>query len=444
MTTNQVVRRGSVLLPLAIALLAGCEFAKSADPLNANVAGPMSGVSVQPPMPLSPSNGSVYYDKDQPLTMTMNNPESNSPRPVTVRLQIATDPGFGNPAVSIDGLTPGANGKISYRLNDRLPFGRTYYWRTSADDGANISPWSTPARFDVMQTIVIGQPSPKSPTASARINGLFADLIVTNGTSSGPFGGVDYQFQVSDTSTFANLLTDGVTGQGASGETKYGASGVPDYDHIYYWRARAYDRSNVNNISDWTRIETFMSASAPPPPPPPGSPGTPVPIGNGDWQSCGKQDHGNKLAIVTCVHDAIAPIVGADGAFEVTKRVAWILRNDNPAGGLMIKNGGENITFWRGYSFSSGRMMFSDFNYVKILSDVGGANGASWQEAGPGDPSQYVPAMDPSLPEPIALSFTSTLQNVLANLGLTPPSRTVMTGRALRPASRAIVGLKQN
>ena len=71
--------------------------------------------------------------------MIMNNPDSNSPRPVTVRLQIATDPSFSNPAVSIDGLTPGPNGKINYRLNDRLPFGRTYYWRTSADDGANIS-----------------------------------------------------------------------------------------------------------------------------------------------------------------------------------------------------------------------------------------------------------------------------------------------------------------
>ena len=435
MTINEVVRRGSVLLPLAVALVAGCEFAKSSDPLNQNVAGPMSGVTVQPPMPLSPSNGSVYYDKDQPLTMTMNNPESNSPRPVTVRLQIATDPGFSTPAVSIDGLTPGANGKISYRLNDRLPFGRTYYWRTSADDGANISNWSSPARFDVLQTIIIGAPTPKSPTANARISGLFADLTVTNGTSSGPFGGIDYQFQVSDTSTFANLLTDGVTQQNNSGETKYGASGVPDYDKIYYWRARAYDRTNVNNISEWTRVETFQSALAPPPPPAPGTPGTPVPIGNGDWASCGKLDHGNKLALVTCVHDAIAPVIGADGAFEVTKRVAWILRNDNPKGGLMIKNGGDNVTCWRGYCFSSGRMMFSDFNYVKILSDVGGANGPSWQEAGPGDPSQYVPAMDPSLPEPVALSFTASLQNVLANLGLTPPSRW---------ARRTIVGLKLN
>jgi hypothetical protein len=83
-------------------------------------------------------------------------------------------------------------------------------------------------------------------------------------------------------------------------------------------------------------------------------------------------------------------------------------------------------------------MMFSDFNYVKILSDVGGANGPSWQEAGEGDHSQYVPAMDPSLPEPIALSFTTRLENVLANFGLMPPSRSA------RPTSRAIVGLKQN
>jgi hypothetical protein len=43
-------------------------------------------------------------------------------------------------------------------------------------------------------------------------------------------------------------------------------------------------------------------------------------------------------------------------------------------------------------------MMFSDFHYVKILTDVGGTNGPSWQDEGPGDPSQYVPAIDPHLP----------------------------------------------
>src|SRR5438132_8185012 len=101
----------------------------------------MAGVSVGYPLPLMPSNGMVLYDKDQPLTLVMNNPESNSPRPLTVKLQISTDSGFSTPLVNIDGLTPGGDGKIRYRMNDRLPFGRTYYWRTQADDGANSSDW---------------------------------------------------------------------------------------------------------------------------------------------------------------------------------------------------------------------------------------------------------------------------------------------------------------
>jgi hypothetical protein len=128
---------------------------------------------------------------------------------------------------------------------------------------------------------------------------------------------------------------------------------------------------------------------APPPPPPP----PPAPALE-EWEKCAPLT-GDKLALVQCVHDAINP-VGVDGAFEVTKRVAWLLRDEG--GGLMIKNGGDNIVSWRGYSFSAGRMMFSNFNYVKILTDVGGANGAEWAEQGPGDPSQYVPAMDPRLP----------------------------------------------
>ena len=99
-----------------------------------------------------------------------------------------------------------------------------------------------------------------------------------------------------------------------------------------------------------------------------------------------------------CIWDHIHP-TDNNSAFEVTKRVAWALRHEGA--GPLIKNGGENITAWRGYLFSSSRICYPDGRLVKVIYDAGpgGANGPSWQDTGDYvSPSLYVPAMDPSLP----------------------------------------------
>ena len=51
---------------------------------------------------------------------------------------------------------------------------------------------------------------------------------------------------------------------------------------------------------------------------------------------------------------------------------------------------------WQGYSFAAGRICYPDGHIYKVLSDVGGANGPSWQDNGFVDRSLYVPAIDPS------------------------------------------------
>lgn len=85
-------------------------------------------------------------------------------------------------------------------------------------------------------------------------------------------------------------------------------------------------------------------------------------------------------------------VYGADGAFNVTKRVAWGLRNTL---GLLRKDGGENVVSWHGRSFSAGRVAYPDGRLIKIMTDVGGANGPTWADNGFVDPNLYVPAMDP-------------------------------------------------
>lgn len=99
--------------------------------------------------------------------------------------------------------------------------------------------------------------------------------------------------------------------------------------------------------------------------------------------------------LVNCVHAAVQPGASSTRAFEVTKRVAWLLRHEG--GGLLIKDGGENIIFWEGYWFSIGRICFPNGQIYKIITDVGdgGANGPGYDDNGFVDPSRYVPAIDP-------------------------------------------------
>lgn len=99
-----------------------------------------------------------------------------------------------------------------------------------------------------------------------------------------------------------------------------------------------------------------------------------------------------------CIHIHIRPHDEYSG-FEVTKRVAWALRNRG-GGGLLLKPTGENIVTWRGYTFAAGRIMFPDGHIYKVLSDVGrgGGNGPSWQDEGFVDRNRYLPALDPELP----------------------------------------------
>jgi hypothetical protein len=83
-----------------------------------------------------------------------------------------------------------------------------------------------------------------------------------------------------------------------------------------------------------------------------------------------------------------------EGAFDVTKRVAWALRGEG--GGLLIKNAGDNIVPWQGYSFSAGRVCYPDGHIFKVLSDVPTTNGPIWLDNGFVDRSLYVAAIDPN------------------------------------------------
>ena len=263
---------------VAVLLITGgflaCERTKSENPLSPTIAGPLPNVSMTPPQPIEPHDGREVLDTEQPLVMIMANPTSSSPRPFSTDIQIATDSQFNNIVVTRNGVQPGEDGITRISLGDRLAAGHRYYWRGLGNDGANNSGWSGPSMFDVVVPVILGAPVPIAPIANSKVANVRPELRVRNGSVSGPALALFYEFQISSSPNFTQFIADEEVSQNNSGETRFTSPPLPSPDTPYYWRARLYD---AKRISPWSRVEAFVSPSAPAPGPGPGpAPGGPA------------------------------------------------------------------------------------------------------------------------------------------------------------------------
>ncbi len=368
------------LVTLVVAA-AACDASKSSDPLSPTVAGPIPGVDISAPKPLEPTNTKIPVDQ-QPLTLLAENAGSTGVRPLSYVFEVAADAGFSNMVFVREGVAPGDGGRTSVRLPDRLAPERSYFWRVRAQDGANTGPYSPTANFDVFTLIVIESPELVAPAVNVVGEPLRPTFVVNNSAHSGPVGSLSYLFELADSDSFANKAFMEVPEQ--ANRTSLTAPQDLAYNTVYYWHVRAFDSKT---LGPWSATRAFQTAAKPVATPPPGGGGG---GGGGNWETCGSTP-GDALS--ACVVAAVNPAHTVEAAFEVTKRIAWLLRGSG--GGLLIKNGGENIVSWKGYSFSAGRMCFPDGHIWKVLSDVPGTNGPSWQDNDFVDRSLYVPAIDP-------------------------------------------------
>ncbi len=377
------IRRFALLLPI-LAIGAACDVSKSSNPLSPSVAGPIPGVNITAPNPVDPAQASKIADTNQPVTLTVENGTSNGVRPLTYLFELAADSGFTNKLYSRDGIAPG-NGRTSFKLPDALQTGRTYYWRARAQDGANTSPYSPALYFEVYTPVVIDVPTPLSPVGGMTVSTLTPEFRVRNAARSGPVGTISYRFEAADNEAFAGV-TGSVVVPEQSGETAVTSPIAFTANKTYFWHARAFDSNNV--MGPWSATQVFKTpAPAPSPSPSPGPSPGPAPTVDCD-------PHADCTELVRQIKAQINPPNTPEGAFEVTKRVAWALRGKGV--GLLIKDSGENIVNWKGYWFAAARVCFPDGHIYKILSDVPATNGPSWQDNDYVDPSRYVAAMDPN------------------------------------------------
>ena len=380
--------RRLMILSLIAAAAWGCEAVKSANPLSPSVAGPIPGVVISEPKLLEPGSGWELDNATQPVRLLIENAFTNGQRPLTYTLQLASDAQFGNLVFARGGITPGEGGRTSVQVADRLPTGRSFFWRARAEDGANTGAYSAGVSFSIITPVVIDVPTPIEPVGGVTISSPNPSFRIRNPSSSGPAGQIVLSIQVANVEAFSSMIASySVPTQG--GETQFAPALALPYERTFFWHVRAYDSGPSGVNSAWSGTQAFRTPAAPPPPPPPGGGGG---GGGGSWENCGSTP-GEDL--VKCVHAAVNPAHTAEGAFEVTKRVAWLLRGGGA--GLLKKDSGENIVFWKGQWFSASRIIYSNLHYYKVLSDVPTTNGPTWQDEGidPGLAGRYVPAIDP-------------------------------------------------
>ena len=238
-----------------LALLAtACQQTKSANPLSPDIAGPIPGVAITAPKPLEPFVGQTIEATQQPLAFLIENAGSSGVRPLFLQFQLAADNAFSQVLHQVDRISPGANGRTTYRLTQTLGAGGTYYWRSRAFDGANSGPWSTAASFALTEPVVIETPVPQAPLG--QIDTLTPQFVVRNGRIAGPAGPVIYRIELGltpDPGAVTVVLSAGV---GSSGTTSMAAGNAAPYATTIYWRTYATNGAVESGRSAWVAFRT--------------------------------------------------------------------------------------------------------------------------------------------------------------------------------------------
>jgi hypothetical protein len=329
-----MTRHLALLLSFPLLLAGGgCTATKSSTPLSPSVAGPIPGVEIAAPKPLEPNGVKLVADQ-QPVSLLLENAFTTGPRPLSYVFEVATDAGFTNLVFSRDGIAPGDNGRTSLRLPDPLAPGRTYYWRGRAQDGANAGPYSTPAAFEVVAPVVIGQPVLISPINNVRVDSLHPRFTMGNAPRSGPADPIAYVVELSNTDSFATKLAVWTIPEQPN-QTSLDAPQDLAYDRQYFWHARAYDGTTTGA---WSTTQVFRTPTAPPPPPP-----TPSPVPGGGGASC--KPATEPFNVVECQRSQFPGHMGSAQVVVFLQNVARDLNAKGFSGGpfgLLRKTGGDN------------------------------------------------------------------------------------------------------
>jgi hypothetical protein len=359
---------------VALTATAACETQKSLTPTSPNVAGPIAGVNISSPAPVSPANGTEVLNTET-LRLVFGNANSNSERKFWYIVELAADAGFNTKLYTNPRVDPADGQQTSLTIDVRLGAEATYYWRVKADDGANASDYSAVAHFDIVVPIVVDPPIPASPINGTTTANNTPDLVVTNGRVQGRTGEVIYRYEVALDQAFGNKVSVANVARSGGGTTTHPSAPLPP-GLALFWRVWA---TNGEVTTGPSAVQSFRTPAAPAPGPGPApepAPRTPAPGGD-----CSKLSA--PAAIVSCNLDKWGSLRSSE-AVDFLRSTARDLNRAGISGGpfgILVKTGGANCNGYSCDIICSGQG--SRQRQWDVLIDSG-RGGSTWREVGPG------------------------------------------------------------
>jgi hypothetical protein len=248
----------------------GCEATKSSNPLSPTVAGPIAGVGIDAPVPVSPTNGAEVVNSE-PLRLVFNNATTNGVRPLRYKVELGSDAEFSSILFASANVAPGEGGRTTVVVDGTLSTERTYFWRAKATDGANESSFSSTARFDLVVPVVIEAPALVSPVGGQVVSSTSPTLTVNNGRVVGRTGEVIYRYSVAQDAAFSRMVAE-LNIPRSSGSQTSTPIALPE-NMLLFWRVVATN----GTVRDTSATQSFRTPAPAAPAPGPGPSPSPVP-----------------------------------------------------------------------------------------------------------------------------------------------------------------------
>jgi hypothetical protein len=243
MTLKQI----RLLTALAMFVVAvGCEKQAPTTPSStstvsietASVTDAKSGITLTSPAAVSPADGQQVRFTDQPIKLVVNKATTTGTAALTYTFEVASDAAFANLVTSKAGTETGGTQTATI---DKLAGDKKYFWRARASSGSFNGPNSSARSFQVGPEVVLASPAAVFPSENGTLTGA-ARLTVHNVDRSGPVGEVSYRFEVSDSSSFGQIVYAGTATEQAGDQTTIQVnSAALASGTTYFWRVQASD-----------------------------------------------------------------------------------------------------------------------------------------------------------------------------------------------------------
>ena len=381
----------------------GCDAERSSNPLSPQIAGPIAGVTISTPGVIEPPNGLLIASTAQPITLRFANVTSNSVRPFTYEIEVATDPVFAPTLLTVTDVAPGETGTVVVTLTQTLDAEQVYYWRVRAVDGANAGIYSEIASFEVFTAVVIAAPVAGVPSGGQITSSNSPMLLAHHADISGPAEAVMYRFELATEPGFANPTTILTVVPDNGPSTAVSSGGLP-YDTTFHWRVRASAQArNGPVLGPWSNTASFRT--------PPASIiiGTPIPVTPANGQTVASVQP-TLTATNGTVTGAAATVVYR---FEVDEGTSF----GNPAALVEVPRSGGDTT-----SATVTANLESDREYFWRVHASNGTTTSAWSapqrfRTPPGGSPPPPPGEQPPLPneEALIVQLAATNPDALAD-----------------------------